>query len=160
MLQKAGIHVSKGIEQEQHRELNRFFIKNIIHRMPYITVKIAQTIDAKISQARGKQSRITCDESVKRVHRWRSRYDAVLVGANTVRADHPQLNVRALKGRNPKRIILSARLELPRDEFYRGNTTLIFTGEKSETKFRDPSSSIVRIKELRNGNLSITDNLT
>jgi diaminohydroxyphosphoribosylaminopyrimidine deaminase/5-amino-6-(5-phosphoribosylamino)uracil reductase len=155
MLKEAGIHVIQGIQREQHRELNRFFIKNIIYHIPYITIKIAQTINAKISETQGKQSWITCEESVKKVHRWRSLYDAVLVGANTIRTDHPQLNVRAVKGRNPLRIILSARLQLPQDEFFRGNTTLIFTGKNSILHFRDPSSRIVRIKELKNGNLSI-----
>jgi diaminohydroxyphosphoribosylaminopyrimidine deaminase/5-amino-6-(5-phosphoribosylamino)uracil reductase len=155
LLQEAGITVIQGVEKARHRELNRFFIKHMMYHMPYITVKIAQTIDAKIGEAKDKKTWLTCEESVKKVHRWRSWYDAVLVGANTIRTDWPQLTVRALTGRDPIRIIISARLALPQNEFYKGEHTLIVTGEKSIIKYRDPTSRILRIREQRNGHVSM-----
>lgn len=156
MLQDAGIEVVLGIKKDQHQELNRFYIKYIVQRRPYVTVKIAQTIDAKISKDRVHQTWITGDISLKKVHRWRSAYDAVLIGANTVRSDHPQLTVRAVKGRNPKRIIVSKSLNLPKNEFYKGPTTIIFTGVNSKLNFTDPTSKIIRINEIKNGILPLS----
>jgi diaminohydroxyphosphoribosylaminopyrimidine deaminase/5-amino-6-(5-phosphoribosylamino)uracil reductase len=155
LLKASGIRITCGLGEERNRELNRFYIKHITKGIPYITVKMAQTIDGKISKAAGKQSRISSPESIKRVHRWRSQYDAVLVGAQTVRTDHPQLTVRNVTGRNPKRIIVSAHLNLPVEEFYKGDTTYIFTSKPGMTKFRDPSSHIIRIKESHDGRLSM-----
>jgi diaminohydroxyphosphoribosylaminopyrimidine deaminase/5-amino-6-(5-phosphoribosylamino)uracil reductase len=155
LLKQAGLYVTYGVQEERCRELNRFYNKYITEGVPYISVKIAQTLDGKISASAGRQSWISCPESVKQVHRWRSSYDAVLVGAQTVRSDRPQLSVRNVLGRDPKRIIISGSLDLQQEEFYRDDNTLIFTGEKSHLKFRDPSSSIIRITESRDGTLSM-----
>jgi len=112
LLQKAGIEVQTGVLAEENRELNRFYFKYTKTHQPYVTLKIAQTIDGKISRERGKQTWITSVESRKMVHRLRAEYDAVLVGGNTVRIDDPELTRHDEKGRNPIRIIMDGKLRL------------------------------------------------
>ena len=78
--------------------------------VPFVVMKIAQTLDGKIADARGRSRWITNERSREAVHRLRSMYDAVLVGAGTVNADDPLLTVRHVKGRNPLRVIVDGML--------------------------------------------------
>jgi diaminohydroxyphosphoribosylaminopyrimidine deaminase/5-amino-6-(5-phosphoribosylamino)uracil reductase len=114
-LEAAGVEVEGGLMMDEAIELNEVFLKYITTCMPFVLLSIAQTIDSKIAQTDGHSQWITGEESRKEVHRLRSEYDAVLVGANTVRVDNPQLTVRHVQGRNPKRIIVSGSSPLPLD---------------------------------------------
>jgi diaminohydroxyphosphoribosylaminopyrimidine deaminase/5-amino-6-(5-phosphoribosylamino)uracil reductase len=93
-------------------ELNKFYFKHTTSSIPYITVKIAQSKDGKITKSQNEQTWITGKESNRFVHQQRAIYDSVLLGANTVAVDDPQLNVRNVEGRNPKRIILDGKLSI------------------------------------------------
>jgi diaminohydroxyphosphoribosylaminopyrimidine deaminase / 5-amino-6-(5-phosphoribosylamino)uracil reductase len=109
-LQQAGVEIRVGLLEEEARELNRVFSTHIVARRPYIHVKIAQSRDGRIT---GGTSRwISSPESRKRVHAMRAEYDAVLVGAGTVRADDPSLTVRLVKGRNPDVVVLDGAFSL------------------------------------------------
>jgi len=112
-LRKAGIEVITGILESDGRELNKFYFKFVEEKLPYITLKIAQSIDGKISSSKNKQTWLTGKESIKYVHKLRSEYDAVLVGAGTIKSDDPLLTVRDVKGRDPIRIIVDGRLSIP-----------------------------------------------
>lgn len=112
-LTSAGIRVREGILPNECRELNEFFVKKITTGLPFVTLKIAQTLDGKIALPNRRSQWITSEESRKRVHELRSQYDAVLIGANTARLDDPGLTVRLVKGRNPKRILLDGNLSTP-----------------------------------------------
>jgi diaminohydroxyphosphoribosylaminopyrimidine deaminase/5-amino-6-(5-phosphoribosylamino)uracil reductase len=81
--------------------------------MPFVCIKLAQTLDGRIADVSGKSKWITSIIAQKEVHRLRSNFDAVLVGANTVLKDNPELTVRLLKGRNPVRVVIDGRLSLP-----------------------------------------------
>ena len=113
MLKEAGIEVITGLYHEQGEELNRAFFT--FHRLgrPFVHLKMAQTLDGRVAAPDG-GSRWISDETARRmVHRFRSHYDAVLVGSGTALADDPELTVRLVKGSNPRRIILDSRLALP-----------------------------------------------
>lgn len=110
LLREGGVEVETGILEEEGKLLNRFFFKHIKTGFPYITVKIAQSSDGKISAEEGKQTWLTGEESARFVHSQRAVYDAALVGAGTINIDNPQLNVRMAEGRNPKRIIIDGAL--------------------------------------------------
>jgi len=112
-LKEAGIEVVSGILQFQGKELNKFFFKFILSKLPYITLKIAASKDGKITRKIGTKTQITNEKAQKFVHQLRVEYDAVLIGANTVKIDNPHLTVRLVEGRNPKRIILDGRLKSP-----------------------------------------------
>ena len=91
-------------------ELIEAFAKFITKRLPFVTVKLAATLDGKIASASGDARWISSEHSRARVHRWRNEMDAVLVGAGTVRADDPLLTCRIAGGRNPYRVVLDSRL--------------------------------------------------
>lgn len=112
LMEEAGIKVVKGILEKEGSELNKFFFHSVTKNIPFVMLKIAQTIDGKISYSANEQTWITGSESKKYVHSLRNKYDAVLVGANTVNIDNPQLNVREVKGRNPKKIVIDGKLEI------------------------------------------------
>ncbi len=94
LLRDAGIAVELGCLEKEAMFLNRVFIKTITKKVPYITLKVAQSLDGKIALASGESSYITNDISRKRVHEIRNRVDGILVGINTVLMDNPKLDVR------------------------------------------------------------------
>jgi diaminohydroxyphosphoribosylaminopyrimidine deaminase/5-amino-6-(5-phosphoribosylamino)uracil reductase len=112
-LRKQGINVVVGVHEEACRELNRAFIRHITTGLPYVHLKLAQTLDGKIARRKGPARPITSEESRRLVHSWRSTHDAVMVGANTVIKDDPRLDVRLVRGRNPHVIILDGMLRVP-----------------------------------------------
>jgi diaminohydroxyphosphoribosylaminopyrimidine deaminase/5-amino-6-(5-phosphoribosylamino)uracil reductase len=111
-LLEAGIEVIIDQLKNEGKELNKFYYKHTTSNVPYITLKIAQSTDGKISKSKNEQTWLTGEESNRFVHQQRATYDAVLVGANTVAVDDPQLNVRNVDGGNPKRIILDGKLSI------------------------------------------------
>ena len=150
LLRKNGIEVETGVFAEEGSYLNRFFFKHIKTGIPYVTLKIAQSEDGKITAGEGTQTWLTGKESALFVHSQRSVYDAVLVGASTVNIDNPQLNVRLIEGRNPKRIIVDGALSSRTDSKVfndedKGNT-ILFTSRTADS---------AKIEVLQNGGVSI-----
>lgn len=112
-LSKAGIPVVRGVLEEECRELNRPFIKQVTTGLPYVTFKCAMTLDGRIATVSGDSRWISCDASRKTVHRMRARMDAVMVGVDTVIADDPELTVRHVRGSNPLRVVVDSNLRTP-----------------------------------------------
>jgi len=113
LLRRAGIDVRVGLLEDECRALIEAFAKFITKRLPFVTLKLAASLDGKIATATGDARWISGDQSRARVHRLRNEVDAVVVGAATVRADDPQLTCRMPGGRNPLRLILDSRLRTP-----------------------------------------------
>jgi diaminohydroxyphosphoribosylaminopyrimidine deaminase/5-amino-6-(5-phosphoribosylamino)uracil reductase len=84
---------------------------------PFVAVKLSQSLDGRIAAAPGRRTRITGDEADAEVHRLRSGFDAIMVGAGTLRADDPRLTVRlSPAGRvPPRRVVLDPGAKLPSD---------------------------------------------
>lgn len=81
---------------------------------PRIILSAAMSVDGKIATVSG-DSALSSEEDRARVHRLRSRVDAILVGKNTVLRDDPLLTVRLARGRNPTRIVLDSSGSIPPD---------------------------------------------
>ena len=110
ILQDAGIEVITGVLENECRELNKFFIKNHVEKMPYIAIKTATTLDGKIATKEYVSKWITDEVSRREVQKLRNQYDAILTGSNTVIQDNPSLTCRMKNGRNPIRIVLDTNL--------------------------------------------------
>lgn len=112
-LTSAGIAVEGPLLEETSRELNKSFVKYITTGLPYITLKIAASLDGRINADTGVQTQITSAASKKIVHKMRSSYDALLTGVSTVVVDDPRLNTRLVKGKTPKLVVLDSMLKTP-----------------------------------------------
>ena len=112
LLRRAGKKVDVGVMAGEAADLNHRFIRAVTHHRPYVHVKIAQTLDGKITLGEGKDRWVTGPEARQVVHAMRSDYDAVLVGAGTVVTDDPRLTVRGMSGTDPHVVILDGALQM------------------------------------------------
>jgi len=112
-MKKAGIQVITGVLEKEARKLNEAFIKYITTGVPFVTLKIAQTLDGKIATASGESKWITGEKARLEGHRLRNNNDAILVGMNTVLKDDPSLTARIPGGRDPIRVIVDTKLRTP-----------------------------------------------
>jgi diaminohydroxyphosphoribosylaminopyrimidine deaminase/5-amino-6-(5-phosphoribosylamino)uracil reductase len=162
-LQDAGCEVITGILDAECRYLNRRFFTFHEKKRPYVTLKWAQSSDGYLDIKRsgnyrtgptwisGKPERIL-------VHKWRAAEQAILVGAGTVRADNPRLNVREWKGADPLKLILSSSGSFTSsltNSTIEGKT-IVFT---HNTEARIPQSTVVIIQENRSSALQICEYL-
>jgi diaminohydroxyphosphoribosylaminopyrimidine deaminase/5-amino-6-(5-phosphoribosylamino)uracil reductase len=113
-LRRAGVEVLTGVLKEEADRLNRPFFKAILTKMPYVTLKAAVTLDGKLATATGDSRWVTGEAAREWVHRLRNRVDVILVGANTVRRDNPQLTTRLPGGggKDPMRVVVDSHLSL------------------------------------------------
>lgn len=115
-LQAAGVEVvGPAWTESRARGENPFFHHRLRSDTPFVALKLAMTLDGAIAAAPGERTSITGAEADTEVHRLRSGFDAVMVGAGTVRADHPSLTVRHVEpgGRPTQRIALLPDAVLP-----------------------------------------------
>lgn len=111
-LRRAGLKIQTGVLSKKAEEQNAPFFKAMRTGFPYVTLKMAQSLDGKIATPQGKSRWITSKKSREFVHQLRADADAVLVGKNTALQDNPRL--QAGNGRTkPWRVVLDPDLELP-----------------------------------------------
>ncbi|NCO87967.1 MAG: bifunctional diaminohydroxyphosphoribosylaminopyrimidine deaminase/5-amino-6-(5-phosphoribosylamino)uracil reductase RibD [Rhodobacterales bacterium] len=116
MLCAAGIAVTEGVLAAQARADHAGFLLRVTQGRPFVTLKLALTLDGRIATRTGESRWITGPQARRMVHMMRARHDAVMIGAGTARADDPSLTVRDLGlTRQPVRVVLAAGLDLPRD---------------------------------------------
>ena len=108
LLRKKGVFVTSGVCRAEAEQLLRPFAKWITSHRPWVTLKLACTLDGKIADARGRSKWITGHAARRFVHACRYRADAIMVGAGTVAADNPQLLPRPHRGRQPFRIVVDS----------------------------------------------------
>lgn len=113
-LKMAGIAVDSGINQQRASSLNRGFIKRITSGRPWVTLKIAASLDGKTAMANGESQWITSEAARKDAHKMRAASSAILTGVGTVLRDDSAMTAR-LDGveRQPLRVILDSRLNTP-----------------------------------------------
>ena len=112
-LQQQGIEIKTGVLENECRRLNEIFFHYMKTGMPFVTVKYAQTLDGRIAAANGRSQWISSEQARKFAHQLRAEHDAVLVGAETVIKDNPELTIRLCRGRNPLRIVVDSNLRIP-----------------------------------------------
>ncbi|HEV2369494.1 MAG TPA: bifunctional diaminohydroxyphosphoribosylaminopyrimidine deaminase/5-amino-6-(5-phosphoribosylamino)uracil reductase RibD [Acidimicrobiales bacterium] len=105
-LRRAGVEVEVGVLADDVADQLAAYVKHRRTGRPYVTLKMAATLDGRSAAPDGSSRWITGPEARADVHRLRARSDAVLVGAGTARADDPELTVRLVPGRDPRRLVL------------------------------------------------------
>lgn len=110
ILEDAGVKVRVGVLEKECRYLNRKFMWAQVSETPWITLKWAQSADGFMALINDTGDpypvRLSNPLSLVWMHRERSLYDAIMVGGNTERIDHPKLSVRAWGGNSPEKIVV------------------------------------------------------
>jgi diaminohydroxyphosphoribosylaminopyrimidine deaminase/5-amino-6-(5-phosphoribosylamino)uracil reductase len=141
-LRNAGVRVRAGILAEECTRLNEAFNKWIVTGQPFVIAKCGMSLDGRLTRPPGESHWITGRDARRGAHRLRARVDAVLVGAETVRADNPRLTVRSVRRtQQPWRIVLTRSGQLPpkarvfSDKF--AARTLIYKQKSLESVLKD-----------------------
>ena len=133
-LREAGVRVEVGVLEEEARRLNEIFVKHRTTGLPFVTLKLAQTLDGRIATASGESRWISSHASRVKAHGLRAEASAVMVGRGTVDADDPALTVRHLDGPDPAKIVLDSRLEISRDAKVFNGAALILAAAQGVSK--------------------------
>jgi len=89
-----GVEVEAGVLEDDARRQNEAYLKWVTEGFPFVTLKMAMSLDGKVATRTGDSMWISSEESREDVHRMRSESDAVMVGIGTVLSDDPRLTVR------------------------------------------------------------------
>ena len=130
-LREAGIDVELGLLEPECRELNRRFLCYHEKKRPYIVLKWMQSANGFIGKL-GEKELLSNAFSLRRVHRWRTEEQAILIGPDTANNDNPSLNARYYPGNNPQRVLLDRNLRASGEltMFNDGNPLWIFNTRK------------------------------
>jgi diaminohydroxyphosphoribosylaminopyrimidine deaminase/5-amino-6-(5-phosphoribosylamino)uracil reductase len=114
-LKKAGIEVIDGVCEQDAARLNEAYFKHVKTSLPFVSLKLAMSLDGMIAAHDGSSKWITSGYSRRIAHKLRNIVDAVIVGVGTVKMDNPELTVRHVKvrGRPLYRIIFDTHLSTP-----------------------------------------------
>ncbi len=169
ILREKGVEVEVGILREKAIELNQAFLCNVGKKRPYVTLKLATSLDGKIALYNGNSKGISSEEVLKYVHLLRAENDAILVGIGTVLMDDPELTVR-FEGyeKKIKRIILDSKLEFPvKSKLFNTREKgdlLIFTSKNSNKNkknlLKDNGIKVIEVENNKEGELNITEVLS
>ena len=153
-LAQAGIAVSSGVLAGEAQELNIGFFSRMTRQLPWVRMKAAASLDGMTALHNGASQWITGEAARSDGHAWRARACAILTGIGTVRADDPQLNVRAVATpRQPRRIVVDSQLEIdPGARVLQGGGTWIVaavTDHDREARLRDTGAEILTLPNAR-----------
>jgi diaminohydroxyphosphoribosylaminopyrimidine deaminase/5-amino-6-(5-phosphoribosylamino)uracil reductase len=113
-LRKAGINVCDGILPEECARLNEGFNRWIVSGRPFVIAKCGMSLDGRLTRPPSEPSWITSSVARRHANELRTRVDAVLIGAETLRMDNPRLTVRGMRhARQPWRVVLTCSGNLP-----------------------------------------------
>lgn len=139
VLGKAGIATAHGLLEKEAQELILGFSKYILTDLPYITVKLAMSLDGRICDVEGGSRWVSSVNSHKLTGRFRETCDAIMVGAETIRRDNPSLLSHGKRNDDLLRIVVTRSGRLPLDaqvfaDDACGRTVVLVLGKKSAPK--------------------------
>ncbi len=146
------ILAKRGIKCEQFKgdkevivqceNLIKAFRKHVLTGLPYVTVKLAMSLDGKICDNKGDSNWISSNVSRDYTNRFRERVDVIMVGAETVRKDNPSLLARRKSNKDLVRVIISKSGKLPKN-------AQVFTDNKNLTLiFNDAKKALVELGKM------------
>jgi diaminohydroxyphosphoribosylaminopyrimidine deaminase / 5-amino-6-(5-phosphoribosylamino)uracil reductase len=114
-LRNAGVGVRTGVLADDCAQINEAFNKWIVTGRPFVIAKCGMSLDGRLTRRASESHWITGHSARHHAHQLRAQVDAILVGAETVRADNPRLTVRGVRSaRQPWRVVLTRSRKLPR----------------------------------------------
>ena len=126
-LRAAGIEVITGVREEKARAWIAPWSKHITAGLPYVSLKLALSLDGRIATRTGESKWLTGPDARAKVHLLRAKSDAIAIGIGTALADDPRLTVRDAPGTSPLRVIFDTKLRLPIE------SRLVQTARETET---------------------------
>ncbi|HEY0426583.1 MAG TPA: bifunctional diaminohydroxyphosphoribosylaminopyrimidine deaminase/5-amino-6-(5-phosphoribosylamino)uracil reductase RibD [Pyrinomonadaceae bacterium] len=156
-LRASGIEVATGVLAEEAARLNEKFAHWHRTKRPFVHLKMAMSLDGRISLHSSVSTTLSGKESFQKVHELRHEHDAILVGANTAVVDNPSLTDRSGKKRRKKlvRVILDNSLRLSADSGIARSAkdipTIIFTKSSDAAKTEALRAKAVEIIQLEEG---------
>jgi len=158
-LRAAGVEVEEGVLSEECAAMNEGWNKFITTGSPFVTLKLAASLDGRIAASGGDSKWITGVESRRLVHRMRAANDAVMVGGLTALKDDPELTVRLVRGRDPVKVVLDSNLRVPvASRIFNnaeGGRLIIFASKKADEKkaarARAAGAEVVTLLEAAGG---------
>ncbi|MDQ3490728.1 MAG: bifunctional diaminohydroxyphosphoribosylaminopyrimidine deaminase/5-amino-6-(5-phosphoribosylamino)uracil reductase RibD [Acidobacteriota bacterium] len=156
-LRSNGIEVVTGILADEAAKQNEKFICWHRKKRPFVHLKLAMSLDGRISLKNSISTALSNEAALKHVHDLRHEYDAILIGGNTAFVDNPSLTDRSGKLRRRKlvRIVLDNRLQIPVGSplVFKANETptLVFTNSKDLKKIEELHAKGVEVIEPEQG---------
>ncbi|MBE8190410.1 MAG: bifunctional diaminohydroxyphosphoribosylaminopyrimidine deaminase/5-amino-6-(5-phosphoribosylamino)uracil reductase RibD [Candidatus Thioglobus sp.] len=147
LMQAAGIEVVTGILQAQALELNRGFHKRMENNSPFVTCKIASSLDGKIALNSGESKWITNEFSRADVQKLRAQNQAIITGSGTVLADNPSLDVRDKNLPSPIKIVMD------RSNKITDKSLNIFKGKQAIITNKTPQQVLSLLAEMQINNV-------
>jgi diaminohydroxyphosphoribosylaminopyrimidine deaminase/5-amino-6-(5-phosphoribosylamino)uracil reductase len=125
-LAAAGVRVEGPVATQRVRAQNAIFFHTHEHTRSFVALKLAATLDSRISRTRGRRTMITGSSANEETHRLRAGFDAIMVGRGTVTADDPLLSVRGevMPRSQPVRVVLDSDARLSPDSRIVNTTAL------------------------------------
>ncbi len=162
-LRRAGITVVRGLAEEACRAVHEHYLHHTHHGRPFVSLKVATSLDGRIATASGDSRWITGPAARRHGHRLRAQHHAIAVGAETVLLDDPGLDVRLVRGVDPIVIIFDSRLRLgmrsapPRRVLRPGTWVLHTTRASASARARvaKTGATPIRIAADRSGRVNL-----
>ena len=115
-LRDAGLDVVERVCADEAADVNIGFLTRVRHGRPFVTLKLAMTLDGRIAMASGESRWITDTPARRMTHMLRSMHDGIMVGRGTVQKDDPMLDVRGFGPvANPVRIVVDTQAKTAPD---------------------------------------------
>jgi diaminohydroxyphosphoribosylaminopyrimidine deaminase/5-amino-6-(5-phosphoribosylamino)uracil reductase len=166
-LRNAGIEVATDVLADEAQQAHEGFFTRTLSNRPFVTLKIAQSLDGMTASASGASKWITGEEARRYGHLLRAQNDAILVGINTVVADDPSLTCRlpGLENLSPLRVVLDTRLRLSETSKLAMTTkttpTMVFTTAATGTeRLRNVGVEVVQVARDARGRPELSALLT
>lgn len=135
-LKNAGIEVNIGVLKEEAKKLNEIFLKYITTKTPFVAIKLALTLDGFIATKTFSSKWITGKKARRKVQELRRRYMAIMVGANTILKDDPELTCRIEGCTEKVKVILDRHGLTANGNFraFKNGRAIVFTKSEKEWK--------------------------
>ena len=160
VLQDSGIEVEVGLLEEEANKINRGFVKRMTTGLPFVTSKIAMSLDGRTAMKNGESKWITSEASREDVQMLRSLNQAILTGSGTIKSDNPMMTVRTENANsNPLRVVVDSNNIITNKSlniFSSDANTLILNNNNSEILANgklDLKSALKKLGEMGINNL-------